>query len=131
MREAVGPSVGFELDQEYLAPFQYAAGVRSHTGIKYHRITGPTEHKQLYNPDWAAETARKHAHDFVLRCRAEARRARGGMPFPSVIVSPHLCGDFDGWERAVVDVFLDNLGRFVRGETLRNRVDTRAGFGIG
>jgi phosphoglycerate dehydrogenase-like enzyme len=48
-----------------------------------------------------------------------------------VIVSPHICGDFDGWERAVVDVFLDNLGRFVRGETLRNRVDTRAGFGIG
>jgi len=50
---------------------------------------------------------------------------------PTVIVSPHICGDFDGWERAVVDVFLDNLGRFVRGETLRNRVDTEAGFGIG
>jgi phosphoglycerate dehydrogenase-like enzyme len=50
---------------------------------------------------------------------------------PSVIVSPHICGDFDGWERAVVEVFLDNLGRFVRGETLRNRVDTEAGFGIG
>ena len=50
---------------------------------------------------------------------------------PSVIVSPHICGDFDGWERAVVEVFLDNLGRFVRGETLSNRVDTEAGFGIG
>jgi phosphoglycerate dehydrogenase-like enzyme len=50
---------------------------------------------------------------------------------PTVVVSPHICGDFDGWERAVVDVFLDNLGRFVRGETLRNRVDTEAGFGIG
>ena len=50
---------------------------------------------------------------------------------PSVIVSPHICGDFDGWERAVVDVFLENLGRFVRGETLRNQVDAEAGFGIG
>src|SRR5205823_12450806 len=50
---------------------------------------------------------------------------------PSVIVSPHICGDFHGWERAVVEVFLDNLGRFVRGETLRNRVDIEAGFGIG
>ncbi|TMK37592.1 MAG: D-2-hydroxyacid dehydrogenase [Actinobacteria bacterium] len=50
---------------------------------------------------------------------------------PTVIVSPHICGDFAGWERAVVDVFLDNLGRFVRGEPLRNQVDTRAGFGIG
>ncbi len=50
---------------------------------------------------------------------------------PTVIVSPHICGDFEGWEEAVVAVFLDNLGRFVRGEPLRNRVDTRAGFGIG
>jgi phosphoglycerate dehydrogenase-like enzyme len=50
---------------------------------------------------------------------------------PTVIISPHICGDFDGWERAVVEVFLDNLGRFVRGETLRNQVDAEAGFGIG
>jgi len=48
-----------------------------------------------------------------------------------VIVSPHICGDFDGWERAVVDVFLDNLGRFARGETLRNLVDPALGFGVG
>jgi 1,4-alpha-glucan branching enzyme len=89
--------IGFDLDQEYLAPFQYAEGVRSHTGIKYCRITGPGEHKELYNPDWAADTARRHAHDFVLRCRAEARRARGGMPFPSVIVSPYDAELFGHW----------------------------------
>ena len=50
---------------------------------------------------------------------------------PNVIVSPHICGDFDGWEEAVVAVFVDNLGRFVRGEALRNRVDLHAGFGVG
>ncbi len=49
----------------------------------------------------------------------------------NVIVSPHICGDFDGWERAVVEVFVDNLGRFVRGEPLRNQVDKTAGFGAG
>jgi 1,4-alpha-glucan branching enzyme len=89
--------IGFELDMDYLAPFQYAQGVRSHTGIKYHRITGPGEHKHLYNPDWAAGTARRHAHDFVQRCRAEARRARSGMPFPSVIVSPYDAELFGHW----------------------------------
>jgi phosphoglycerate dehydrogenase-like enzyme len=50
---------------------------------------------------------------------------------PNVIVSPHICGDFDGWERASVDILLDNLGRFVRGEPLRNLVDVSLGFGVG
>jgi phosphoglycerate dehydrogenase-like enzyme len=50
---------------------------------------------------------------------------------PQVLISPHMCGDFHGWERAVVDVFVDNCGRFARGEPLRNLVDKAAGFGIG
>jgi phosphoglycerate dehydrogenase-like enzyme len=50
---------------------------------------------------------------------------------PNVIVSPHICGDFDGWERAATEIFVDNLGRFVRGEPLRNLVDTDLGFGVG
>ena len=41
------------------------------------------------------------------------------------------CGDFAGWEEAVVATFLDNLGRFVRDEPLRNVVDTTLGFGVG
>ncbi len=49
----------------------------------------------------------------------------------NVIVSPHICGDFEGWESAVVDVFVDNLGRYVRGEPLRNLVDKAAGHGAG
>jgi phosphoglycerate dehydrogenase-like enzyme len=48
---------------------------------------------------------------------------------PNAIVSPHVCGDVAGWEEEVVGVFVDNLGRFVRGEPLRNRVDKAAGFG--
>ncbi|MEP7060390.1 MAG: D-2-hydroxyacid dehydrogenase [Actinomycetota bacterium] len=50
---------------------------------------------------------------------------------PGVIISPHMCGDFEGWEEMAVDLFLDNLARFARGETLRNPVDKHAGFGAG
>jgi phosphoglycerate dehydrogenase-like enzyme len=49
---------------------------------------------------------------------------------PNVVVSPHICGDFDGWERVVVELFVRNLGRFVRGEPLVNPVDPVAGFGV-
>jgi phosphoglycerate dehydrogenase-like enzyme len=47
---------------------------------------------------------------------------------PNVIVSPHICGDFEGWEREVTRVFVDNLVRFVRGAPLRNRVDKALGY---
>jgi phosphoglycerate dehydrogenase-like enzyme len=47
---------------------------------------------------------------------------------PNVIVSPHVCGDYEGWEAEVGRVFVDNLGRFVRGEPLRNRVDKSLGY---
>ncbi len=50
---------------------------------------------------------------------------------PGVVISPHMCGDFQGWENVAVELFLDNLGRFARGEDLRNRVDKHAGFGVG
>lgn len=89
--------IGFDLDQHYLEPFQYAKGVRTHTGIKYHRITGKVQDKHLYNPDWARETAERHARDFAWRCRDQAVRAGSHMPFPAVIVSPYDAELFGHW----------------------------------
>lgn len=89
--------IGFDLEQSYLEPFQYAKGVRTAVGIKYHRITGPGPHKQLYNPDWARETAERHARDFVARCRDLAGQASHRMPCPSVIVSPCDAELFGHW----------------------------------
>lgn len=50
---------------------------------------------------------------------------------PNVIVSPHISGDVEGWERAVVDLFLDNFARFVADGPLRNVVDKRLGYVAG
>jgi phosphoglycerate dehydrogenase-like enzyme len=41
---------------------------------------------------------------------------------PNVIISPHTSGSSDGTSRRVAEIFLDNLGRFTRGEPLRNDV---------
>lgn len=89
--------IGADLDQHYLQEFQYAPGVRNHTGIKYHRITGQTEHKQLYNPDNGRLTAERHASDFVTRCRESARRTGSRMPFPGTIISPYDAELFGHW----------------------------------
>jgi phosphoglycerate dehydrogenase-like enzyme len=47
---------------------------------------------------------------------------------PDVIVSPHMSGDFRGWERALASQFVDQLRRYRAGQALRNVVDKRLGF---
>lgn len=89
--------IGFDLEQSYLEPYQYAKGVRTQTGIKYHRITGPTQDKHLYNPDAARETTERHARDFAGRCRDLAAGAAKRMPCPAAIVSPYDAELFGHW----------------------------------
>jgi phosphoglycerate dehydrogenase-like enzyme len=48
--------------------------------------------------------------------------------FEQVIISPHAGALFGGWREAIVEVFLENLDRWLRGAPLRNVVDKSAGF---
>ncbi|MFC3998018.1 D-2-hydroxyacid dehydrogenase [Nocardiopsis sediminis] len=47
---------------------------------------------------------------------------------PGVIVSPHMSGDVVGWRRELVELFADNLDRFLDGREPRNIVDKRRGY---
>lgn len=47
---------------------------------------------------------------------------------PGVIVSPHMSGDVVGWRDELADLFVENLGRYVRGEPLHNVVDKDRGY---
>jgi phosphoglycerate dehydrogenase-like enzyme len=47
---------------------------------------------------------------------------------PNLIVTPHVSGDFKGFEAAVCAQFLGNLERYVAGLDLVNVVDKRAGY---
>ena len=47
---------------------------------------------------------------------------------PNVIITPHYAGDHPGYNREAFEVFLDNLGRYLRGDTLRNVVDKAQGY---
>lgn len=46
----------------------------------------------------------------------------------NVILSPHCSSVHAEWERASFDLFLQNLGRWMRGETLVNIVDPARGY---
>ncbi len=46
----------------------------------------------------------------------------------NLIISPHISGDYIGFEKALIDLFADNLRRYLAGAPLRNVVDKEAGF---
>jgi phosphoglycerate dehydrogenase-like enzyme len=46
----------------------------------------------------------------------------------NVIVSPHMSGDFAGWREALVELFVENLERYVTGRPLENVVDKERGY---
>lgn len=46
----------------------------------------------------------------------------------NVILTPHMSGDFRGWQRALTDQFLENFDRWHRGESLFNQVDKSLGY---
>ena len=46
----------------------------------------------------------------------------------NVVITPHYAGAHPGYGEEAFEIFLDNLGRRLRGEGLRNVVDRTAGY---
>ena len=46
----------------------------------------------------------------------------------NVIITPHSCAVYEGWERAALDIFADNLARHLAGEERFNIVDPIRGY---
>jgi len=47
---------------------------------------------------------------------------------PGLVITPHVSGDFKGFESAICSQFLGNLERYVTGKQLINIVDKEAGY---
>ena len=88
--------LGFDRSAAELSAFVRPEGLRKFSGIKYHRITGPTAEKEFYSRTWALAAADEHARDFF-----EKRSARfhelNAMDFDSLIVSPFDAELFGHW----------------------------------
>lgn len=58
--------IGFDLDYEYVKPYLHPDGLRVNLGIKYHKITGASNHKDPYNRRRALDRAADHAGNFLF-----------------------------------------------------------------
>jgi len=86
--------IGFDLPMEHLGPI--ARGSRKFSGVKYHRITGTGDQKQLYDRAAAENAATKHASHFLEQRRQQAREI-GELGFDPIIVAPFDAELFGHW----------------------------------
>lgn len=89
--------IGFDLSLDYLKPFLPSDGSRRFTGLKYHRITGRTPQKDLYQREWAMGAADHHAWHFMDARRKQITRLREHMNVPPIVVSPFDAELFGHW----------------------------------
>ena len=87
--------VGFDREPDYVfadSPFK----TPRFTGLKYHRITGPDPHKELYQPAWAAEATRAHAAHF-LSSRLRQLEQLPASDFAPIVMMPFDAELFGHW----------------------------------
>ncbi|HHZ19461.1 MAG TPA: DUF1957 domain-containing protein [Firmicutes bacterium] len=88
--------IGWDLDYDYLQPY-LLGGVRGDTGLKYHRITGKSDYKEVYQRDKALERVKEHARDFLANRQRQLSYWRGTMKQPPIVVAPYDTELFGHW----------------------------------
>lgn len=90
--------VGWDLPMEYLKPHLHKDQARRNLGLKYYRITGKTERKEPYVPQWARRKAAEDAADFLNKRIRQAKELRqvydGHAP---LVVSPYDAELYGHW----------------------------------
>jgi 1,4-alpha-glucan branching enzyme len=79
---------------EHLGPV--ARGQRKFAGMKYHRITGRSEEKELYDRKAAEKAAETHATHFLEQRRQQIREI-SGLGFDPIVVVPFDAELFGHW----------------------------------
>mgnify|MGYP001054120418 FL=1 len=89
--------IGYEADYDYIKPYIAHNGVRVHTGIKYHRITGKTEQKDYYDVQWAHDSAERQAGHFMNSRTEQIANVADYMDKPPIILCPYDAELYGHW----------------------------------
>ena len=89
--------IGYEADYDYIKPYIAHNGVRVHTGIRYHRITGKTEFKDYYNIQWAKDSAERQAGHFLNSRTEQINNVADYMDVPPIILCPYDAELYGHW----------------------------------
>jgi 1,4-alpha-glucan branching enzyme len=87
----------YELDYDYVRPYLGADGFRKVLGLKYYRITGKTDDKELYEPERARERAAEHAANFVFNRERQVEYLNEALGRRPIVVAPYDAELFGHW----------------------------------
>ncbi|MFW6269758.1 MAG: glycoside hydrolase family 57 protein, partial [Bacillota bacterium] len=88
--------IGYDLDYDYVKDY-LPLGIRKELGIKYHKITGETENKDLYNPEQARQKAAEHAGNFMFNRQQQIKHLNQFLDRKPIIVAPYDAELFGHW----------------------------------
>lgn len=89
--------IGYDLPLDYVAPYIHPDGIRLNTGFKYYRITGKTNHKELYEPQVAREKVAEHAGNFMFNREKQVEYLATMMDRMPLVVAPFDAELFGHW----------------------------------
>jgi 1,4-alpha-glucan branching enzyme len=89
--------IGFDLDLDYLKPHLPAPGQRSFTGIKYYRITGNSNAKEVYDRQAALHAADEHASAFLAARVSQIQKLASILERPPLVLAPYDAELFGHW----------------------------------
>ncbi|MBF0479807.1 MAG: DUF1957 domain-containing protein [Candidatus Omnitrophica bacterium] len=89
--------IGFELDYDYIKPYIHPMGLRINTGMKYWRITGKSDYKEAYRPDWALEKAAAHAGNFMFNREKLIQHLSAHMDRRPIVIAPYDAELYGHW----------------------------------
>lgn len=107
-----------DAEWDYVRPFLPDTGVRTFSGLKFHRVTGSTSEKEIYVRAEAMEAVQGHARHFLESCRSRLERLGPLQGRPPLLTAPYDAELFGHWWFEGPD-FLDAVMRGAAGEGIR------------
>lgn len=89
--------IGYDAPYDYIKPYIAVNGARVNTGIKYYRITGKTEDKDIYNLQWAKDSAERQAGNFYDNRTSQIEYVSKHTTTPPIITCPYDAELYGHW----------------------------------
>ncbi len=89
--------IAYDLDVDYLKAYVPSDGTRIDTGLKYYRVTGKTDRKEVYVPERAEKKAQTHAANFICNREKQVEHLSSIMNRKPIIVAPYDAELFGHW----------------------------------
>lgn len=81
--------IGYDLDLDYIGPYLPEGQIRTHTGIKYYRITGLSDYKEPYIRAHALKKAVLHAGNFMFNREKQVEWLAQILDRKPIVVAPY------------------------------------------